>query len=567
MKKTSDKILSLLLAVTILLAAFGGCGPGAEQSTQSGPSSESKTESSTESSQESSGAGGERKLRIAVGRGAEVIDYETNEYIKWLTEQTDIDIEWEQIISTTLIDKIPVMMMSGSLPDVFLNCDFTSTMQMKYAAEEKLLIPLNDLIEQYGTETKRLFEEQPGVQELITLSDGNIYALPTYSDIVHVNYAQRALINTTFLEALNMDMPETTEEFYAYLKAVKEGDPNGNGIADEIPLIGSIDGWHQDLFPWLTEPFIFDDGKYGKKVDVDENGKVFSILDKEEYREALRWIRKMYSEGLIYEGALTMKSDQYKVIGENPDALILGAAIGTGNKIISNLGGEVYNQFACIAPLEGPTGLRQTPWFRYANVRMGKFSITKDCQNPDLAFELADFMLSYDASMRLRMGVKDVDWVEAAEGETTIDNRPAVWKKLTPYTGEAQNQHLGNDGLFYETRGMFLDDSVYDHSKTLYSPENDQFLLANDAVKHYQPYGKEVFPPVNISTEDADEFASLEVQIKQCYEESRAAFVSGTMDLDKDWDSYVQTLKSYGLDRYVEILQKAYDESPVKIGS
>lgn len=33
-----------------------------------------------------------------------------------------------------------------------------------------------------------------------------------------------------------MEIPTTLEEYYNYLVAVKEKDPNGNGIADEIPL-------------------------------------------------------------------------------------------------------------------------------------------------------------------------------------------------------------------------------------------------------------------------------------------------------------------------------------------
>jgi len=506
-------------------------------------------------------------LKVMVRKSPNVIDFETNEYCLWLLEQTKVSVVWEQIPSESAADKIPVVMMSNDLPDAFLGFNFNQNSQVQYGMLEKIIIPLNDLIEKFGVETKRMFAEQMGTESIIKLADGNIYAIPTYSDILHVNYAQKCLINTTFLDKLNMEMPNTTEDFYAYLKAVKENDPNGNNQADEIPLIGDTNGWHHDIFPYLTEPFIFDDGMYGRKVEVDANGKLSSILDKDGYRDALKYIRRLYAEGLIYEGALSMKADQYKLIGENADAMILGAAMGAGNGDITEVGGERYKQYRAIPPLEGPTGLKQTPWFRYANVRQGAYALTKACKQQETAFKFGDFMLSYEATMRLRMGVKGVDWKDAEPGEKTIDGRPAIWNRINPYTGEATNQHLSNDGMFYETRGMFLDDCVVEPGTDIMEGILSQFLLAIETEEKYVQYGKEVFPPVSIPKDNADEFASLEVELSTFYKQARASFVTGEMDIDKDWDTYVNNLNSIGLKKYVEILQAAYDQASIKIGA
>src|SRR5699024_7776392 len=75
-------------------------------------------------------------------------------------------------------------------------------------------------------------------------------------------------INEEWLDNLGMDMPETTEEFYEYLKAVKEQDPNGNGKADEVPFGGvTIDG----LIVWLK-------GSYG----IGNRGIDYIDMDPEE---------------------------------------------------------------------------------------------------------------------------------------------------------------------------------------------------------------------------------------------------------------------------------------------
>ena len=44
------------------------------------------------------------------------------------------------------------------------------------------------------------------------------------------------MIYQPWLDALNLEMPETTEELYNVLVAFKTQDPNGNGEADEIPM-------------------------------------------------------------------------------------------------------------------------------------------------------------------------------------------------------------------------------------------------------------------------------------------------------------------------------------------
>ncbi len=47
------------------------------------------------------------------------------------------------------------------------------------------------------------------------------------------------------------------DEFYNVLKAFKEKDPNGNGLADEIPFIGATSGgenWFCDFIAAAFQP-------------------------------------------------------------------------------------------------------------------------------------------------------------------------------------------------------------------------------------------------------------------------------------------------------------------------
>ena len=95
-----------------------------------------------------------------------------------------------------------------------------------------------------------------------------------------------------WLEKLGLDVPKTPEDLYNILKAFKEKDPNGNGENDEIPMSGvSFTGGHGiGNLIWM----------FGSTMDIYvEDGKVkYGVLE-DKFEEGLRYIVKLFEEGLI----------------------------------------------------------------------------------------------------------------------------------------------------------------------------------------------------------------------------------------------------------------------------
>src|SRR5699024_10973892 len=130
---------------------------------------------------------------------------------------------------------------SGDLDDIIFaagNSNFTADMEVKYG-EQGLIIPLEDLIEEYAPNIQKMFEERPDVKKSITTLDGHIYALPRVVKEGGTSswYMSPFWYNGRWLDELGVDeLPETTEELYDLLVRFRDEDPNGNGEADEIPL-------------------------------------------------------------------------------------------------------------------------------------------------------------------------------------------------------------------------------------------------------------------------------------------------------------------------------------------
>jgi len=66
--------------------------------------------------------------------------------------------------------------------------------------------------------------------------------------------------------------------------------------------------------------------------------------------------------------------------------------------------------------------------------------------------------------------------------------------------------------------------------------------------------------------EESDEFSALSADINAFVDEARMQFVTGVWNFESDWDAYVETLKGIGVDRYVEILQGAYNRYLANVG-
>ena len=98
-------------------------------------------------------------------------------------------------------------------------------------------------------------------------------------------------------------MPTTMDDFYEVLKAFKEQDPNGNGIADELPISGykENNSSGKEFFRSFYGSWGFggNSGIIAPYMDVDDEGKVRYIATDDTFKDMLTFFNKLWAEGLI----------------------------------------------------------------------------------------------------------------------------------------------------------------------------------------------------------------------------------------------------------------------------
>lgn len=461
-----------------------------------------------------------------------------NEYEK----MSNIHIEWQMVPRESLAEKRNLILGDvDNLPDAFHTTAMPASDILKYG-KQGILLPLNDLIDEYAPNVKKILDENPDIRKAITFPDGNIYSLPMLKDPDFLSHivGDKTFINEEWLEALTLDMPETTDEFYEYLKAVKEENPS-NGRIDEIPFgVGDVG----QLISYLTGSFgIANQGMANPNIDIDPDTKDLRFYPvSDNYKQLLEYVHELYKEELIDPSILDIESDRYHA---NFSEGRYGSTIDWGPEFI--FGEEVGSVYTSMPPLEGPNGDKTYTSIYPAVADIGAFLITSKNENPVATIRWIDYFYSDEGMKLFFLGV---------EGETYEETKDGSYEFMDHITNSAEGLSTEQEAAKYLTFPGGLYPSV---SKEEYFTGSEGSAQSIEAVEPLKPYlVEEPWEPFQYTEEEYKKLSSFGADIEKYIEEMRDKFINGDASFS-DWDSYVETIEDMGLDEYMQIKENAYE--------
>lgn len=496
-------------------------------------------------------------LTVGLPNPTAVEDVETNYATQYVENQTGVSLDFVLFPAADAAQKLEIMISAGdTLPDMLWGFGLSDTAIYRYGYNG-ILRDLTSYYNDLAYWIKDVVENPENAYDMLSVMrspDGNIYSVGRLQEETHCEYTRKMFINSAWLEKLNLEMPTTTDELYNVLKAFKEQDPNGNGLADEIPMAGGT-GWNQNPIVYLMNSFIYANGSNYLNV---ENGQLSTAFTTEEWREGLRFCKKLVDEGLLTPLAFTQDQNQLQAMIQNTDAEIVGSfAAASVSALLANYP-NMYD-YEGLGVLTGPNGVGWSVYTPSLPVAQGQ--ITTDCQNPEAAFRMMDYLWSYDAATICRYGEKDVDWREAVEGDVaylaSIGREPARTTLLD--LGTLQNKWWNFQhpmALRYDTVDGQIDAGL----------ELDAWRVLYSAVpKLIDRHPEEVVIKILYTEEQIDEIADVQTTVQTYVNEAATRFVLGDLDLDQDWDAYLNELNAMGLARYLEVTQEAYNAFKIEL--
>lgn len=463
---------------------------------------------------------------------------------KRLEKDTGVHIDWTNY-QADFGEKRNLDISSGDLPDAIFNAAAGDYDLLSWAKND-IIVPVDELVDQYMPNLKKIYEEHPEYKELSTAPDGKMYSFPWIEELgagkesIHT-VSDMAWINVEWLDNLDLEMPETTDELMEVLEAFKTQDPNGNGKDDEIPL-SFINGAGNEDMKLLFGAFGIGDND--EHLVVDNDGKLDFTADNPEYKEAVTYFNEMQTKGLIDKEAFEQDWNTFLVKGKDER---YGVYFSWDKGNISGMN----DKYDVLPVLAGPTGEKHVTRTNGMGFSRDRFVITSANENLELTAKWVDKMYEPLQSVQNNWGTYGD---EEQQNIFEFDKENQMLKHL-PLEGTAPGELRQKT----EAAGpLAVLDEYYGTVTTM--PEDAKWRL--DLMKEtYLPYvnNDNIFPRVFLSQEDTDRISKIDADMQDYIYRKRAEWITNGK-IDDEWDDYLAELERMGLTEWLDIKQKGYDE-------
>lgn len=505
-------------------------------------------------------------MRIFVPKHATHAHYKDMLMFKKLSEMTNINfdfIEADTDAVTTL--RTTTWANKDDLPDLFLYgnpvCD-----QIMYASYNALHaldddnltvsgVKVGNLIENYMPNYKALLDNNFNMDEavagnaktLATMPDGHMYSVVCNDDIPH-NLTYKMYINTQWIDNINEENPslnltkdpQTVEEYIEILRAFKEYDANRNGDNnDEIPVSATdlqyLKNFIMSAYGYVTDTL---------ETAADGNGFTY-VPSTEAYREYLKTMNLMYTEGLIDQSTFEMTSDgQLTAKGR---AGVVGSFAAAGAYLV--VGKDKEAQYDSIGPLLSSYYRGEKLQWSLPMLEATGCMIPSSTQCVREIARLLDILYTEFGTQLQTYGI---------EGETfSWDNA-----EKTSWTYNLPSDYDGRDEEYRATicPQPFLGAHLYLSNDFMSKDSNPIVQKIISQAERYKNYLKSYsIEYVKLAPQQYNQAVNITANLNTYIKNAAYSFITGKKDAksDTDWNKFISDLNGYNYTTLVNMYNDA----------
>ncbi|NGZ76700.1 extracellular solute-binding protein [Saccharibacillus alkalitolerans] len=430
---------------------------------------------------------------------------------------TDLNITW--VSPNSYGDKVNVTLASGDIPDLMLVNDPFSA-QVRTMVQQGAFWDLTPYLDDYPNLKK--FPEESWINT--KQADGKNYGIPR---VRPVEGGPFLFLRKDWLDNLKLEVPKTTDELYEVFRAFTKDDPDGNGQDDTIGFTGLVNQDNMGGYGAIVSAFTQTTGDW-KEVD----GKLVNVNLLPEMREALEWINKAYTEGLISEDLAVLKESQTK---DQLNAGRAGAAVNTVEAAWEPTEAQLKtNPDADFLPLVSLNG-----WNNRDGGFFGMFVIPKTVSEEKMKklLELMDYGASEEGGTLASYGLEGVHYTE--ENGIKMATEKA---KTDIVASQALGQIFMSYDKYMRAYRSGMPNEIFERNKKIID-ERAESSVPDKAIGLYSETGVSAGPELSKDIQDI-----------------KTKIILGKQPLSA-WDAYVEKLKANpDLQKITEELNEAYKQ-------
>ena len=271
---------------------------------------------------------------------------EKNDFLDIIKEEFNINIVYDWI-SSNYTEKINMSIASNTLPDIMNVGETQFRSMIKFEQLQEITGAFNNT----ASDTLKGIVESGGqpVQDLISV-DGKMMAIPAPN--LTAASVTTMWIRQDWLDKLELEVPRTLDELKKVAEAFVTQDPDGNGEADTIGIVGpSNSGALYGIggTQWCLDPIFGAFKSFPKYWLEGEEGEIIYGSTTSQTKEALAAIADMYKDGVI-DPELFARSDSSEPALAGKAGIFFGPS-WTGYTIVDSVIKEGHDWQAYSAPL------------------------------------------------------------------------------------------------------------------------------------------------------------------------------------------------------------------------
>lgn len=406
------------------------------------------------------------------------IDLSATPVGKKVTELTGVKLKTEYMTGSNEKAKASFMVATGDYPDLIAPHNEYDTFRAADA-----LVPLDDYIEKYGDNIKRIYTKQE-LNMLRDPKDGHIYYLTPYRKNSRLLYPNSGFyLPIAVLRDLGWPKVTSFDEYFQIIEDYVKKNPTYRN-QPTIGFTALTDNWR--IYTLFNAPNYLAGHPNTGGVWVDDNYQAHSFMLTDWAYKYYKKLNDFWNKGLLDKDMFTQNYDAYKA------KIASGRVIGFYDErwqiqdAISSLERQKLFDRVPIAMPVVFDGVTKEAYNGIMAMGTGAgICITKNCSDPEEAFKFLDKMASEEVLKVIYWGIEGVDYtlqngkMVLSEGQLRRINDPNY----------VRERGLGSFWLFPHPDGG----SKFSDGNYVFPRDTDEYM--NYAYKDYE---KEVLKAYNL---------------------------------------------------------------------
>lgn len=460
--------------------------------------------------------------------------YNGSEATLYLEDLLGVHIDYVEVDMFSMAENFSLMVASGDYTDILTSFDSNYAGGVTVGYENEVIIAVDDLVAEMPHYAAYL-DAHPEYAKLATSDNGLMLFISSFCE---ENYTQQGgCIRQDWLDALDLDTPTTFDEMTEVARAFKNAYNSSATIyltKNYNPMYAFSSGFDLPAFDFTVT------GSGFYQID----GEIQCAYVRDEFKEMVKLIQSWYEEGLVSPDFFAMGGggDAQTMINNDQVGICWNRAesITDYNTQLADTG----FQFAGI-----PGTLRESGQvLHFAPEEPGiymTFSISSTCDNLDVLAKWLDWGFTTEGILFGNYGMEGFSYELDQNGEpqfteAMLDHNVGFKQSSERYMRHAAPTVMDVDCGF---AGIY-----------------DEVGLAAIEMWNSNYDGAYDLPSTLSLTSEENEVYSAKITDCETFiqEWVMKSTFDGT-DIDAQWDNYVDTVFSYGLQECIDIQQASYD--------